>query len=382
MRDKKNLAIFIHSLGKGGAERVVSVLLNALKDSFNISLVLLEKEIVYDIPKNINIKILKTNSKSFLAKLISIPILAFKYKKFCKNYNIDMSLSLLSRSNFISVLSKIFLNKTNIIISEHTNLSLWRREEKVYFYFLKAFVFITYNIADGIIVVSKHIKRDLIRNYKILNTKISVIYNPYEIDKIIELSKEKIEYIKNEKGLNFISIGTLLERKGFYLLLEAFSLLSNKNHKLFILGDGKERANLEKFAKDLKIEDRVYFLGFVSNPYKYLRSSDVFVLASYKEGLPNVIIEALACGCAVISSDCISGPREILAPDTDFKKTLKEGLEYAKFGILTSVGDKKSLYDAMSNIDVNLYKKNSNLRAKDFAYEKSSELYKSVLLEV
>jgi glycosyltransferase involved in cell wall biosynthesis len=114
--------------------------------------------------------------------------------------------------------------------------------------------------------------------------------------------------------------------------------------KLVFLGQGELEKDLKKVVEELKIEKEVYFLGFQKNPFKFISNSKMFVFSSLYEGFPNALVEAMACEIPVISSDCKSGPREILAPETDLKIETRT-IEYAKYGILIPVCD-GNYYDA------------------------------------
>ena len=136
--------------------------------------------------------------------------------------------------------------------------------------------------------------------------------------------------------------------------------------------------------KKLNCENCVSLPGYSDNPYSYMGKADLFVSASLWEGMPNVVLEALVCGLPVISSDCSSGPREILAPDTDYRIRIKEGVEYAKYGVLTPVGDEEALVEAMTKMlgDGDLRAKYSSLskeRIKDFDSNKIINEYASAL---
>ena len=108
--------------------------------------------------------------------------------------------------------------------------------------------------------------------------------------------------------------------------------------KLVILGEGPLEKYLKKLTSELDLSDEVQFLGFQNNPFKFMASSSIYVMPSLNEGFPNVLIEAMACGVPVIAADCLTGPREILAPGTDYTKQTRT-IEYAKYGILTPVCD-------------------------------------------
>jgi N-acetylgalactosamine-N,N'-diacetylbacillosaminyl-diphospho-undecaprenol 4-alpha-N-acetylgalactosaminyltransferase len=380
MTIKPNISIFIYSMGKGGAEKIVSTILFDLVKYFKVHLVLLSNEIVYEIPIDVKVTNLSIVSSNGFVKLLSVPINAYKYKKFCQKNKIKTSLSILTQPNFISLLSKLLGNSAKTIISEHTVLSNWRSKEVLYSMFHKFFVKKLYPIADSIVVVSKYTQYDLINNYNIRKTHIDVIYNPHNLSSIDRL---KMLPILDNNFISFssrviISAGTLESRKGFYELIKAFSLLEYSDLNLLIMGDGPEKESLQKLVSDLNLTKRVFLLGFVDNPYQYFKNSDIFVLASHVEGLPNVIIEALACGCAVISTDCISGPREILSPGTDYPA--KELIEFqdVEYGILTPVDNIHELKLAMESLIKNdsklvKYKEKSLFRAHDFDLKQNND---------
>ncbi len=380
MTIKPNISIFIYSMGKGGAEKIVSTILFDLVKYFKVHLVLLSNEIVYEIPIDVKVTNLSVVSSNGFVKLLSVPINAYKYKKFCQKNKIKTSLSLLTQPNFISLLSKLLGNSAKTIISEHTVLSNWRSKEVLYSMFHKFFVKKLYSIADSIVVVSKYIQYDLINNYNIRKTRIDVIYNPHDLSSIDRL---KMLPILDNNFISFssrviISAGTLESRKGFYELIKAFSLLEYSDLNLLIMGDGPEKESLQKLVSDLNLTKRVFLLGFVDNPYQYFKNSDIFVLASHVEGLPNVIIEALACGCAVISTDCISGPREILSPGTDYPAKELTEFEDVEYGILTPVDNIHELKLAMDSLIKNdsklvKYKNKSLTRAYDFDLKQNNE---------
>ncbi len=337
MENKKRLSIFIYSLGKGGAEKVASVLIKELQEYYKVHLVLLHDEISYELPSGVEKTVLNGG-------LISS---VFKYKEFCQKNAIEVSLSLLTKPNLISLFSKLIGNKTKVIISEHTSQSQWRKDEKVYFYFKSLFISIFYNLADRIICVSKKISADLESDFHVKKNKLVTIYNPFDISKMKKKALEEVNDVEFDGKVTFISIGTLYHVKNYPLIIKAFYKLNIKNAQLLILGSGEDEEKLKTMVKKFGIENKVKFLGFQSNPFKYLSRSDIFVLGSNNEGLPNVLIEALACGCKVISTDCISGPREILSPKSDIDHQIKDDIEITKYGILTPVDNEELLVKSM-----------------------------------
>ncbi|HIQ50620.1 MAG TPA: glycosyltransferase, partial [Nautiliaceae bacterium] len=181
----------------------------------------------------------------------------------------------------------------------------------------------------------------------------------------------------------FITIGRLESQKNHKLLINA---IKNINANLWIIGDGHLKKELEDMIKNLKLQDKVKLLGRQSNPYKFLAKADAFVFSSNYEGFPNVLLEALACELPIISTDCKSGPREILAPNSDFTKQTTD-IEIAEFGILVPVGDVKRMADAMKIIieDENLrnrLRKKALNRAKDFEVDKIIKEWEEIIEKV
>lgn len=222
------------------------------------------------------------------------------------------------------------------------------------------------------IVVSKEAENDYIETVGICKEKTMTIYNPVISDKIYSLQKESVDHkwlTKNKDFKTLVAAGRLTEQKNYPLLLESIKILSKDiNIRLIILGDGELKNDLVELTKMLKIDDIVDFVGFTENPYKYFYNCDTYVMSSNWEGLPTVLIEAIACGCNIVSTECKSGPKEIL--------------DNGRYGILTPINNreklaeaiKKSLY-AEKNIDDKLKK------AKEFTIEKSIKSYLKILNE-
>ena len=165
-----------------------------------------------------------------------------------------------------------------------------------------------------------------------------------------------------------LAIGRLKKVKGFATLLRAFArLLAVRPSRLIVLGEGRLRPSLVSLAKELRIAEHVDFPGFVANPYAFLAKADLFVLSSRHEALPTVLIEAMACGCPVVSTDCPFGPREIL--------------EGGRLGPLVPVGDPKPLADAMARTLGDPPEPDAlRARASFFSVERAVDQYEELLL--
>jgi len=298
---KKRLAILIYSLASGGAERQVSILLQELAADFDITLVLMNDTIFYDIPKDTKIIYLERSlpNESGIKKLLKLPLLGYKYKKILHKERIDISLSLIK----------------------------------------------------------------LVKLFK----------------KIERLKKEDLSLPK--KRFTFVSIGRLDSGKNHTLLIEA---LQKIDADLWIIGDGELKESLELKIKNLGLEGRVQLLGRQENPYKFLNRADCFVFGSNHEGFPNVLLEALACGVPVISTDCQSGPREILAPESDMTFQLLNKIDIAEYGVLIPIGRVDRMREAMllmikDNDLRKSYQKRALQWAGDFNIDVMLKQYKEVL---
>ncbi|WP_287600206.1 glycosyltransferase [Thiothrix sp.] len=360
----KKVAILTISLRGGGAEKIISYLLKYGEKNFEFHLILLDYEITYEIPKNIKIHTLNS-PKSKILKFISIFNLADNLGKYLNHNNISTLISFLNRPNIIASIVKKNGWAGKVIISE--------RNDPIPYYKSKAFGFIIlrlmqhyYKYPEEITAISRGICLSL---NKLKIKKCTVIYNPAPSQPNISCA------ISNKSDqFTFICIARFYKQKNHHLLLESFSKIRHKNCLLKILGDGPLKENLKQYAIDLKINDKVHFDGFDLDIWSHLKKSDCLVLSSNHEGFGNVILEAMACRVPVISTDCMSGPREILAPDTSLT-LISDKIEIAKYGILTPVGSSIHLAEAMERIieDDNLRKNYQDLsqeRLKSFDMEK------------
>ncbi len=346
------IAILVPSLLGGGTERAVLSLANGFKSKIKeIHLLALEKGVDYEIDKGIFFHFLspfegrQSNNDSLLYKYLYYPKQVYNLIRYLKKHKIKTVLSFLERANFLNIFTNTFY-RHRIITNTRTTLS------KNYGYYFSPtkrellHVMFKYYLpkADLILCNSKGIKYDLEKNFHINSRRIKVIYNSYDIDKIQMLVKEPLEqeYAHIFKAPVIINVGRLTTPKGQWHLIKAFSKVKEKvkDARLVILGDGAYEIRLKELVHNVSLEKDIYFLGFQKNPYKFVSKARLFVLSSLWEGFPNVIVEAMICRIPVVSTDCRSGPREILAPDTDVAIETNN-IEYAKYGILVPTPDGK-----------------------------------------
>lgn len=334
----KNVALIIPSLKGGGAERVISILSQELSKDYNLYLIVFDADdIAYSYGGNLIDLNIKAN-KNFFIKIFNVIRRVYYLRKVKLNYNIECSISFLSSANIVNVLSR---TNDKIVLSVRSYLS--KRKKTFYNRIYKLIIKILYNKADNVIAISKGVAKDLINNYKLDSQIIQYIYNPIKIEEIYRLAKEEIieerDLFKQDDFI-LINVGRLTKAKGQWHLIRALTYVKKeiKNFKLLILGEGELENYLKDLVKNLGLNENVFFLGYKKNPFKYMSKSDLFVFSSLYEGFGNVLIEAMACGVPVISTDCRSGPREILAPGTDVDNETFE-IKYCEYGVLIPVCD-------------------------------------------
>jgi len=217
----------------------------------------------------------------------------------------------------------------------------------------------SYSKSDRIIALTEKMKRRLCELYNIPHSKVRVICNPIDIEDVKAQACQPVDHSWFSENIPIvIGAGRLAPQKGFATLLRAFNIVRREIHaRLVILGEGKERSILEALSKKLTIQDDCLFPGFQLNPYSYIARATVFVLSSYWEGFPNVLLEAMACGTPVIATRCDSGPEEILDHEVN--------------GLLVPIGGEQALAKSMIRIleDAelrNCLRKNARVRLKDF----------------
>jgi glycosyltransferase involved in cell wall biosynthesis len=164
-----------------------------------------------------------------------------------------------------------------------------------------------------LVVPSEGVRNDLKSNFGVAEEKITVIYNGIDIKKVRDTASEHADIPGDYSGKTILTSCRLDTQKDFHTLLKAFKVVKNKVHsRLIIVGDGELKGEILDYAKSLGIDRDIILTGFQKNPFKYMKTADVFVLSSFYEGFANVIIEAMALGIPVVATNCPSGPSEII----------------------------------------------------------------------
>ena len=223
--------------------------------------------------------------------------------------------------------------------------------------------------SDGIVAVSQGVADDLRELIPAVSHKITTIYNPVVRPELAEQAAAPVSHswFKSECAPVILSAGRLTAVKDHATLLRAFAeVRRSRPARLVVLGVGQERENLLELAESLNVSQYVDLPGFDVNPFAYMSRSKVFVLSSRYEGFPNVLVQAMACGIPVVSTDCRSGPREIL--------------EDGKWGHLVPVGDWRAMAEAiLGTLDHPIQSDRLVLRASAFSAEASVDRYLEIL---
>jgi glycosyltransferase involved in cell wall biosynthesis len=268
-----------------------------------------------------------------------------------KSHAIDVCISFLPGADIINVLSGVGEKE---IVSVRNIESLF-----VHSVFKKWYVKVAYLKCDYIIACSETVRRDCIDFFKVPEQKIATIYNAAtQMQLTGHTLTEFQDFEKNH--FVFINVGRLAPEKGQLHLLRAFAdfckeaefARGNRKPGLVLVGDGELFEPLRQMSMDLGISDHVLFCGRQANPADYMRASDVFVLSSNMEGMPNVLVEALQNGLPCIATEC--GAREILAPETDPISDRTERVDLAEYGILVPVCGTESNDDLNWRTDIPL----------------------------
>ncbi|RDZ52716.1 glycosyl transferase [Haloferax sp. Atlit-4N] len=357
------LAFYIPSLGVGGAERVVVNLSNEFsKRGHSVDLVTSDKggKLRNEVSKDVDLIQHSPLNVPGYSSIGSVPFLS----RYLKQNEPEWLYSAMNHANIPAIISgHVSDSDTNIMISEHNTPSRLINHSygNKIIYSMARYL---YPHSDCIITVSDGVKRDLVNEVNISPDKLKTVYNPIVTPSLIQNSSKGVEHpwFKSDDIDVILGMGRLHPQKRFSDLIRAFSRVDSHNSRLVIIGTGQEREKLEQHVNELNINDQVDFLGYVENPYKYLRNSSVFALSSAWEGFGNVLVEALACGCPVVSTNCPNGPNEILAD--------------GEYGTLVPVGDIESLSSAIERtIKKEINQTTLKKRADDFHVDEIADQY-------
>lgn len=360
----KKKYLFINSLQAGGAERQ-AIALTSFIDFEQVFLI--TPQIDYVIKGRFKSLSFLKETKNSLDTIISIIYSFFIFpSQISKNSTI---ISFLEYANFINILTKYFKPHISIINIQIIPSVQYNKKRHWFHNFLIRWL---YPKAEKICCNSLLIKEDLIKSYQIPEHKIKVIYNSYDLQYIVDKSLDSLsteEFPIFDKYTVLINAARLNENKAHWNLIRIFKELhkNDNNLKLIILGKGELKQYLANLSTSLGLRTfvydtnqtltenyDVYLWGFTQNPFKLIKHAKWFVFTSLVEGMPNSVVESIICGTPVISSDCLSGPREILNAEVNSQIPITT-VEFAKYGILMPIFDGKMLDANKSLTSTELY---------------------------
>ncbi len=328
--DPQHIAFYLPSLRGGGAEKV---LLNIAREfasrghTVDMVLVSAHGEYLDDVPESV--QIVDLNSRRFFAALPGLV-------RYLKEAKPDAMLSTIDTANIVAICAtRLAGADTRAVIRISNTISTKEAHGELKHRAVHEIAKRVYPYADGIIAVSDGVAQDLVETMNLDPALITTIYNPSVTPELLEKKDEPVDHSWFDESVPVIlGVGEFTEQKDFATLVRAFNILiRDVDARLVILGKGPKKAAVEREIEQLGLFEYIDLPGFVDNPYAYMSNADVFVLSSRWEGCPNVLIEALACGVPVVSTDCPNGPREIL--------------EDGKWGELVEVKDSGQMASAL-----------------------------------
>jgi len=331
---KKLIAIFSYSLEGGGAERVVATLANGFyKSGYLVDVVLIKRTGVYLNELVPGIRVIDLALSRTVFSLLSLI-------RYLRQVRPVAMLATQVHINIIAIIARMVAKVPpfRLLVREACTQSvITKNQEGLMTWLTLKLLRVFYPFADCIISPSQGVMDDLIQGFRMPQSLGVVIPNPLPIASIQKQAKvlPKHPWFDSSGIPVVIGIGRLSIQKDFKTLIHAFAqVCRNRQAKLVILGEGEKRSELQKLVEDLNLSNQVDLVGFVNNPFAYLNRSAVYVLSSPSEGLPNTLLEAMAVGIPVVSTDCPSGPREIL--------------EGGRWGRLVAVGDVDAMVEAIN----------------------------------
>ena len=315
MADKIKLLIVTQHLEGGGAEKILSRLILNLYNEFDIVLVTFYRK------------------GRYLEELLSLPGLdyhclnaesgntlsfAVRLRRIIKKASPHKVLSFLYYPNIVTYLALIGLN-TPYILSERSNHRLYLTnsfKHKVWRWLLNK----AYLKAESIVAVSNECKKAIGSDFKVPGTKIITIYNGLSFPLLDRLKNEPVTDFGFNKDFSYIiAVGSINKAKNYPLLIESFFILHSKheNMRLIILGKGEMENEINMLITKLNLNEEIHLGGYCVNPYKYLKNASCYVLSSSWEGFPNALLEAMYINGHVVSTNCSTGPSEIISHEED-----------------------------------------------------------------
>lgn len=355
-----DIAIYIPSLEGGGAERVMAILASGFsRRGYRVDLVLASASGPYLKSLPSAVRVINLDAGSVVGS--ALPLIAYIRKNQPRAV-----LSALSHANIAAAFALVASGSSaRLVVSERLSLAAARRhfrstKDRI----IRAAMGIAYRRAAKVVVVAEAMIAEFETMVGVPREKLSCIYNPVVSSEMLAQanSENSHPWFADDQEIPVIlGCGRLTSQKDFPTLIEAFRIVrSQRRARLVILGEGEDRAELEAIIASHGLGDDVQLPGFAANPFSFMRRSSVFVLSSIYEGMPGALIQAMACGAPVVSTDCPTGPSEIL--------------EGGKWGPLVPMGDPASMAEAIMSV-LDAPPKDVKRRADAFGDEQAIQRY-------
>lgn len=365
MTGAAHIAFFVPSLNVGGAQRVTVTVANGLSErGYEVDLIVAYHEGGFreEVSTDVSVVDLETPHVPVIGLAASVPQLG----AYLRRQSPEMIFSQMTHANGICLLTHLITGSDAITVPTiHNTLGIRKAPKQ------RIMERVTKQLsgrADQFVAVSEGVAESAVDCLGVERDRVSVLYNPIPVSEIRERARAPVDHrwIESAHHDVVLSVGRLEPQKDLQTLLRAFKVISKRrpDARAIFVGQGSQREELEGLAERLGIADVVSFPGYVENPYGYMAGASVLAMSSIYEGLPTVLIEALACGCPVVSTDCPSGPREILSD--------------GEYGRLVGVGEDEELAEAiLATLGEPPSSETLVGRARDFAPETVLDEYES-----
>ena len=368
----RRILFIINSLEGGGAERVMCLVAAAIAEAekhWRVALVTLDQACDnYALSERVT-RIQLNAGGSLLWSMIAL-------RRLLRLERPDIMVSFLTRSNCAAIACSRLVG-IPCVVSERVHTTSHLSSHRVR-RLKKALIRCLYPYADRVIAVSEGIRDDLVAHYGVAATRVVTIHNPVDAERIrrAALTTPSVDLPHDF----IVAVGRLVPNKNFSMLLRAYAA-ANVGSALVILGEGAERSRLEALASELGVSDKVHLPGFAANPHAILARAQFYVSPSNAEGFPNAMIEAMCIGLPVVSTDCESGPSEILQGGAGSPKVTE--LTKAKFGILVPPDNERAMSAALQTMSEprnhEYFAALARKRAHDFSLDRSLTEYRAVI---
>jgi glycosyltransferase involved in cell wall biosynthesis len=362
----ESLVLLLPSLAGGGAQRVATLLLPILADHFKLTLALLEDCRKYSLPEGLSPLCFSPELTSSFQHLMRIPYHVFALTRLVKRVNARLVLSFMEEANILNVLASrvtghlAVLSQRIVPFMQHAGRGCLGR-------LILSVAKKLYPRAAHVITVSARIREIMVENFGLRLDQVTFIPNPVDL---ASLSRETTFLPASlVRPPYLLHIGRLrIAQKGQDTLVQAFSQLEKRwpALSLVLVGDGPDREELESLIRGLGLAERVILTGWQSDVASLMAKSEMVILPSRYEGWPNVLVEAMACGCPVVATDCESGPKEIIGNN--------------EYGLLVPADDPKGLAQTIetllaSDTSREFWKERARKRAGEFSLERIGPKY-------